>query len=269
MSNIFEGYLLVTDMDGTLLNSDKKISQENLDAIKYFQDNGGKFTIATGRMVAAVKIYCENMSLDLPAIVHNGGKVYDYSTEESIVENSIEEERKQLIKKIKKDCPNIGIEVFADEVVYVYQSCELTKRYEKYDYNVVYDLPEEVWDKPWVKILLLGSEEDLDLLEKDYKSKYDNGTAFRSGESFFDIVSNGISKGLALGELIEKYDIDKSKVIAIGDNMNDIEMLDLAEYGFYIKGGAKRALERAKLMAPTNNEHAIEYVVKWIEAKLL
>lgn len=267
--NIFDGYLLITDMDGTLLNDNKEISKENLDAIEYFQKNGGKFTVATGRMVSAVETYCNKMNLDLPAIIHNGGKIYDYKNKKTIVEHFIEDERKEVIKRIKKDWCNIGIEVFSDEVVYIYNTCDLTKRYEKYKYNVVYDFPEEIWDKKWVKVLLIGSEEELDLLEDVYKEQYDDGTAFRSGANFFDVVSNGISKGLALEELVDKYNIDKSKVIAVGDNMNDIEMVNSAAYGFYIKGGAERALENAKLLAPTNNEHAIDYIVKWMENKII
>lgn len=57
MKKIFDGYTLVSDMDGTLINSNKEISKENLDAIKYFVNNGGKFTVATGRMVASVECF--------------------------------------------------------------------------------------------------------------------------------------------------------------------------------------------------------------------
>ena len=66
-------------MDGTLINSKKEISKENLDAIKYFVNNGGKFTVATGRMVASVSGFLDKLKLDLPAILHNGGKIYDYN----------------------------------------------------------------------------------------------------------------------------------------------------------------------------------------------
>ena len=79
MKKIFDGYTLVSDMDGTLINSNKEISKENLDAIKYFVNNGGKFTVATGRMVASVECFLDRLNLDLPAILHNGGKIYDYN----------------------------------------------------------------------------------------------------------------------------------------------------------------------------------------------
>ena len=269
MDKIFDGYLMVSDMDGTLLNSEKKISEGNLEAIKYFVENGGQFTVATGRMVQSVGNFIDEMRIKLPTILHNGAKIYDFMEDNIIAEHSIEEYRKEIIKKVKKDYPNIGIEIFSDEVVYIYQRCELTKRYDKYNYNIVYDLPNEVWDKPWIKVLLIGDEKELDKLEMEYKENYDNGNAFRSGSNYFDIVANGISKGMALEELIEEYSFDKTKVIAIGDNMNDIEMLEVAEYGFYIEGGAKRALERAKLVAPSNDDDPIKYVVNWIENEII
>ena len=59
MEKIFEGYLLVSDMDGTLLNSEKKISKENLNAIDYFVKEGGTFTVATGRMLQSVELFIE------------------------------------------------------------------------------------------------------------------------------------------------------------------------------------------------------------------
>ncbi|MGL4109535.1 Cof-type HAD-IIB family hydrolase [Clostridium sp. LP20] len=269
MDKIFDGYLMVSDMDGTLLNSEKKISKGNLEAIKYFVDNGGKFTVATGRMVQSVGNFVDEIRIKLPTILHNGAKIYDFMEDKIIAEHSIEEHRKEVIKKVKRDYPNIGIEVFADEIVYIYQRCELTKRYNKYNYNIVYDLPNEVWDKPWVKVLLIGDEKDLDKLEIEYKEHYDNGNAFRSGANYFDIVANGISKGIALEELIERYNFDKTKVIAVGDNMNDIEMLEVAEYGFYIEGGAKRGLERAKLIAPSNDNNPIKYIIGWLENKII
>ena len=269
MGNIFEGYLLVSDMDGTLLNSEKKVSDKNLRAIEYFVKEGGKFTVATGRMVQSVELFINQLKLELPTILHNGAKIYDYKNNKVISQYPIEEDRKESLRRIKKDKPNIGIEIFAEEIVYIYTSCQLTKRYEKHSFNVVYNMPEEIWEKEWLKVLLIGDKEELDELEKEYKGVYDKGTVIRSGSNYLDIVSNKVSKGKALKELIKIYDIDPEKVIAVGDNMNDIGMLERARYGFYIKNGEKRALENAKHIAPSNDDNPIEYVVKWIEDNVI
>jgi Cof subfamily protein (haloacid dehalogenase superfamily) len=268
LEKIFEGYLLVSDMDGTLLNSKKEISKRNKDAIKYFVERGGKFTVATGRMLSSVEEFIEELNIHIPAILHNGAKIYDYSKEEVISEHFIEDYRKLAIKKVYEENPDIGIEIFSDEVVYIYRSCEKTKRYEKHNFNVVYDFPKDIWEKDWIKVLLIGSEEEVDFFENEYKIKYDNGNAFKSGPNFFDIVGNGITKGRAVEELIKRYDIDPKKVITVGDNMNDIEMLEVAEFGFGIKTGAKRALEKARYIAPSNDDNPIEYVVELMEKEI-
>ena len=84
---VFNGYLLVSDMDGTLLNSNGRLSKENIAAIEYFVDNGGKFTLATGRMLPSVKRHIEKIKVNLPVIMYNGTKVYDYNTNEVIIIN--------------------------------------------------------------------------------------------------------------------------------------------------------------------------------------
>lgn len=81
---IFDGYLLVSDMDGTLLNSKGKLSEENKKAIEYFVDNGGQFTLATGRMLPSIKRHIHKMKVTLPVIMYNGTKVYDFNSDEVI-----------------------------------------------------------------------------------------------------------------------------------------------------------------------------------------
>ena len=81
---IFDGYIIVSDMDGTLLNSKGKLSDENINAIKYFVNNGGKFTLATGRMLPSVKRHVNKINVNLPVIIYNGVKVYDCNNDEVI-----------------------------------------------------------------------------------------------------------------------------------------------------------------------------------------
>ena len=59
MQNSMAGWLIVTDMDGTLLTTDKHISKENLEAIDRFRSEGGKFTVATGRSIPSLEHYVE------------------------------------------------------------------------------------------------------------------------------------------------------------------------------------------------------------------
>ncbi len=270
MDKIFEGYILASDMDGTLINSNKEVSKENRKAIKYFVDNGGLFTLATGRMVQAVRGFVDDLSIECPVMLHNGAKIYDFRNGQVIKEHFIEEERKKAIKRFYENNPHIGIEIFANEIAYVYRRCEFTKRYDSHkDYKVVYGLPDEVWNEKWVKVLLIGEKEELDAAEKDFKENYDKGNnSFRSGTNYLDIVANGISKGRSLEELVNALKFNPEKVLAVGDNMNDVEMIEYANYGFCVENGLSIVKEKADFIAPSNDEDAIAYIIKWLEKKI-
>ena len=177
MQGKFSDYLLVSDMDATLLDDNHTISEENRQAIDYFIKNGGRFTVATGRMVEAVRAYMPNLHINAPAVLHNGAKIYDYEKDCAVFERFIEENRKQAIKRVYDDFPQIGLEVYSDEIVYVYRECEETKRFLTRSYEVVYSLPDEIWQRPWIKVLLIGERE---LLDKSRYTEPNMITAMRS-----------------------------------------------------------------------------------------
>lgn len=268
MIKLFDGYILVSDMDGTLLNSNGEISEANKNAIKYFVTNGGLFTIATGRMTDSVRRFLPDLEIDLPVIVYNGAKIHDYRNEETIHEDYIEEERKEIVKKIQESAPQLGIEVFSDEKNYIVSKCKYTDRLATSVCDLVYDLPKELWSQKWTKILIIGEPDEVDQLEREFNKICDKAIPIRSGSKFLEIVPDFTSKGTALKSLIDKYCIDSSKVIAVGDNMNDKEMIESAFYGFTIGNGEKRLIENAKYITPSNDEDAIEYVINWIEKRI-
>ena len=74
----YSDYLLVSDMDGTLLNNQGLVSRENIESIKKFQRMGGRFTLATGRPQAFTWRVLENIALDAPAILYDGAVLYDF-----------------------------------------------------------------------------------------------------------------------------------------------------------------------------------------------
>lgn len=70
--------ILLSDMDGTLLNSKKEISDADRSAIRRFTELGGKFTIATGRTIQSFEQYVEMLELKMPVIMYNGAAIHDY-----------------------------------------------------------------------------------------------------------------------------------------------------------------------------------------------
>lgn len=266
---IFNGYILVSDMDGTLINGERKISKDDRDAIEYFTQNGGLFTIATGRMLPSANRFAKELNLSLPIILYNGSKVYDYSKDEVVLEYSLEEERKKVINKLLEDRDDIGIEVYSEENIYIFKSCKYTDRFTKLGYDVIYDIDEDVWNKKWTKILIVGDKDTIDYLEDNFKEKYDSEIPIRSGDKYLEVVPKYTSKGQALKDLMKKYELDKFKLVTVGDNMNDKELIEEAHYGFVVKNGNERLLKLANYIAPSNNDSPISYIVKFIENNII
>lgn len=257
----FDGKLLVSDMDSTLLNDDHKVTQENFEAIRYFESEGGIFTVASGRMVDAVRIYLDRILINAPAILHNGAKMYDFTTETVIYEKSIEEERKAAYRKVYKTQPQFGLEVYSKEHIYVLRECFETPRLKATPYNVTYSMPEHIWNEKWVKALIIGEESELDKFEPIYRAEYDNGTSVRSGKRYLDVVANGVSKGRGVECLSKKLGISQRDIYAVGDNMNDFEMIRFAGHGFAVANAVEQLKSVAETV-PTNNESAIAYIIE-------
>lgn len=265
----FENYVLITDMDGTLIDSKGDISEENINAIKYFVEQGGKFTIATGRMVESARRYLKGLPIELPVILYNGTKVFDFIKEETVNEYFLEEEIKKLIKKVKKNENSLGIEIYAEENIYIFNSCRFTERFSKKGYDVFYEVPNELWEKNWTKILILGEEEEIDKLEEHFEDCYGKTNLIRSGENYLEIIPKGTSKGHAMECLCQSFNLDISKVIAVGDNMNDLEMLSKAAYGFCVENGNKKLMNQVKYKTKCNDNHAIAHVIQWLEQNIV
>ena len=262
----YDGWLIVSDMDGTLLTDEHEICRRNIDAIRKFKEGGGKFTVATGRVMPAVKMYLDRISINAPAIMHNGAKIYDFEENKVLFSKTIEEERKPILKRVFEEQPHLGLEVYTEsEETYVYQHCAETIRFKLRGYDVCYELPDEVWNVPWIKWLIIGDKDVLDEFEPIYRTKYDNGFCVRSGDKYLDIVSGGVSKGLALQMLADKLGIDHAKTIAVGDNMNDIDMLEKAALGIAVANAEELVKEAADYVVCSNNDGAIADVLDLIE----
>lgn len=257
----YKGIMLVSDMDATLLNTNHKVSDGNYNAIHEFTREGGIFTVASGRMLDAVRVYLDRVGITAPAILHNGAKVYDFKKEETIYEKNIEAERKLAIRRVYDTQPQFGIEVYSREKIYVMRECMETARLLKTPYEVTYSMPDSVWDEPWTKALIIGEEADLDVFEPVFKTEYDTGYSVRSGKYYLDMVANGVSKGFGVETIAKMYGIDRESIYCVGDNMNDYEMVEFAGHGFAVANGVDKLKKIAEAVVPDCDSNAVAYII--------
>ncbi|MDD6483902.1 MAG: HAD family hydrolase [Clostridiales bacterium] len=260
----FDGYILVSDMDATLLRKNHTISDKNIAAIKYFTENGGRFTVASGRMMSAVRAYLDRLNLNAPAVLHNGAMIYDFEKNAVLFEKNIEPERKPVIKRVFEETEGLGLEVYSNEVVYIYKPCRETERFKTRSYDVVYSMPDKVWDEPWIKYLIIADKrEQLDEFEPIFRREYDTGYAVRSGPLYLVIVAGGVSKGKSARK-VAKITGCKT-LIAVGDSQNDIEMLKEADLSFAVENAEPEVKAAASRQAPSNENDAIAYIVEYLD----
>lgn len=264
---MFSGYLLLSDMDNTLLNDEHKVSEKDKEAIKYFIDNGGYFSVATGRAVFSVKAYQDKFMVNAPVILHNGAVIYDLKEDKLLYKSDIEQERKEAIRKMRNLHPDIGIEIYCNEIAYIYSECSITNRLKERGYPVIYGVSDEVWNDSWAKVLMIASKEDLDRYEKEYK-ELDKGYSVRSGDMFFDIVSNNASKANGMETVSKILGINKDKIVAIGDNMNDITMLLGASISYAVSNAKEDAKKAADFITPSNNDSPISWVIEDLKKRI-
>ena len=267
MKKKFDGYVIVSDLDGTLLDDNKNVSDENIDAINYFTENGGKFSVATGRVVEATEEYISKIKVNIPIIVYNGGVIYDYNNKKILSEKFVDENQKQITNRIKEDYESIGMEIYANRKLYVLKDSGNSIRSATQMLDIIYEINEEVFSMDWHKILIVGNSEVIDYVEKTFEDKYKmKGT--RSGKTSYELLPANESKGHALKNIIQMYNLDQSKVICVGDNMNDLELLQEAAFSFCPENGSEQLKKYSDFIAPSNEEHVIKHIVKWLENKI-
>lgn len=265
----FDGILICTDLDGTLLRNDKTISNENREAIEYFKREGGYFTFITGRMPFYSTSAYRAVNPNVPFGCVNGGGVYDGVSEKYIWKCNADSEILELVEYIDKRFSDIGIQVYLFDRVYFVKENELMVKFRK-----LTGLPELFCDyhdikEPIAKVIFGSeSEETIFDIAKALKEHplSENFDFIRSEHTLFEILPKGVTKGLALEKLVEYLKIDPKKTVAIGDYDNDIGMFKSAGLAVAVSNACEAAIKAADRITVSNEEHAIARVIAAIES---
>ena len=261
----FNGKMLVTDMDGTMLDGKGRISEENQRAIKRFVAGGGLFTVATGRMFKAVEPYLLVLPINIPAIVYNGAVIYDFSTQKILWQNCLPGNLEYVAEKILQKFPDVGLEVFHGEDLYlVAQNDETTKHMMREGFHPISACLKDV-PGPWFKILIASKPERLVEMEEFLKERKEEFHAVYSEPQFLELLNRNVSKGNALKRLAEMLNFPCDCIVAMGDNRNDLEMLKAAGTGIAVANAHKDAAEAADLICSHHEQDAVAEVIGWIE----
>lgn len=227
----FSNTVLITDLDGTLLPINKILNPKDLDAIEYFRQNGGIFTIATGRIIQAADQFFEPLKPDAPVILNNGGLIYDTQKKEIIYEVSLDGAAYDYTKALMEKFPDMGVEVNLPDGIFAinmteWEQLHLSMTHLPYTVKGLEEIPKTGWCKVLYSI---GDGRVSELAEYAASMGWDKTSFVISGDFLFECLPKGCTKGSALKKLSELEKWDTFTVAAAGDYNNDLEMLEFAD----------------------------------------
>ncbi|MGL4392465.1 MAG: Cof-type HAD-IIB family hydrolase, partial [Fusobacteriaceae bacterium] len=219
--------LIATDIDGTLLDCNKNISETTREFFNEFKKNGGIVVLSTGRSYPSTKKVMENLGLEGIAITSNGAMIVDSKTDEVIFYRPVEEKHtKILINLARKHDIHLNLYQGNDLVV------ENKEREESKNYASICMIQpveksfDELENYITTKTVFIAEPAKLKLLEADVRKELgDEVYITYSKKTYLEILHRDVNKGSALLKILETFNIPKENVAAFGDELNDKEML--------------------------------------------
>lgn len=268
--------LLCTDMDGTLLSKHHEISKENIEAVKKASAKGVKIAVCTGRLHSSAFYYASLLEVKTPVISSNGAFIRE-KDEDKIIYKSIL--KKEHCSKILEVCRNHGLNVSFHTPNTVFAETELfsAKNYKDFNKKLPEEgkikieiLPkgtlEEIFDKyedDIVKAIVIEDEKLIELKKAKEELKSLGGLEVVSSfPNNFEIMSEGVSKGRAVEILAKAYGIKREEIICIGDNENDISMLQYAGLGIAMGNASEEAKKAADYVTDTNLNNGVAKAIE-------
>ncbi len=259
--------MLVSDFDGTLLRSDHTVSPSTAETIKRFIDNGGKFVVCTGRMAKSIRPILKNLGISGDVLCCQGSVLCDIDSGEIKMDEGIDwRAGAELIKKFESE--NEHVQTYFDGEMYTAFDDVYTEFYEK-GCNIKANLIDcrlseyvEKNKKKLNKILMLSEPDKICCYYEKYKD-YGEGMLFNiSDPRFLEAVSVNFTKGMATERIARAYGIDISEVVAVGDSLNDMTLMEHSGLSVAVANADERLKAAAKLVTVSNDENAVELLLK-------
>lgn len=278
--------LVAIDLDGTLLNSYGEVSENTKDAIRQATANGVEVVLASGRPISSVEDLANDLHANHYLISGNGAIVYDMHKKEIVYDKFLSKEQVLNIVQICEE-NSIYYNIYTENDVLTkslnyntlfYYSENSHKQEEKRtNINIISDIYgyiQKTDDIKFLKVTVCDQSQivfnsiikklrtipNIDVLEVSHMSKkiIKTGTEENLVEyCYTEITNQNVNKWSALEYIMKEQGIAKEEVIAIGDNVNDKEMIEEAGLGVAMGNSTQIIKEIAKIEVATNNEDGV------------
>ncbi len=244
---LFSDILLTVDYDRTLTAPDSTIPERNLEAIRYFMENGGAFTVNTGRSVPMARVFMDRVPVNAPLLLYNGSAAYLPDEDRLSFCHEIRMDMWETVNKCRRLFPDLTVEVQGVDAHYCFeenpawdafsdhQPCARKRACPGDDLGTFlkFTLYGEFRDVT-VASMFEGSEAErrrMDEVEKILNEEFGEFCeVFRAATRIIDVHAKGVSKARSARELQQR--LGRKILVCIGDAPNDLPMMHDADYAF-------------------------------------
>lgn len=254
--------ILFTDLDGTLLKDDKTVSEKNCEAIRRMLDAGHYVVVATGRPVKSGFEVVKRLGLTMPGcymIAFNGAVIYDCSADCTLAERTVPIE---YVEYLFAEAKEYGIHAQTYSKTHLIaqsqdEELEFYVRTTRMPYKITDNIFASLESEP-NKVLLASLDEPEKLIrfQKDHR-EWEKGrcNSFFSCREYLEYCPKNTDKGSGIRFLCEFLNVKPENTYAVGDERNDIPMIQAAGTGIAMINGVSEAKEAADYITEYDNEH--------------
>lgn len=263
--------IIFLDIDGTLTNSQKVITERTLNILMEAQKRGIILALASGRPDKGIEPLTKKLQLDTFGgyiLSFNGARVKNIQTNSVIYENSLSMEAFKRAYELSKKY-NVDIITYNDDYIISETDnnkyLDIESRINKIPVKKVPSMIQFVDYNP-TKCLVLGDGDYLASIENDFKqSMGDLANVYRSEPYFIEVVPTGIDKAKSIEKLINIINIEHSKTMAFGDGFNDISMIKYVSCGVAMANGCNEIKSVADYVTSSNDDDGIaDFLEKYV-----
>jgi Cof subfamily protein (haloacid dehalogenase superfamily) len=267
--------MVCLDIDGTLLNSKHQITEETKAVIeKIAREKDISVVLVSARMPKGILFLQEQLNIVEPIICYSGALIISKSSEILLTKTISVNHIKKIYALAKEH--DIHMSLYKDNEWYVEKMDEWTLQESRItnvipieiEFNELLDLWEEM-NCGANKILCMGNSELIQSLNKEVKlNKLDDINAHPSKPTYLEVMPGEASKTSAIDYLRRKLGVEQSEILAIGDNYNDIDMIEYAGLGIAMGNAPEEVKKYADSVTYSNDENGVARALeKYIDNK--
>ncbi|MBE6945303.1 MAG: HAD family phosphatase [Ruminococcaceae bacterium] len=256
---------LFSDLDGTLLDSRRRVSPENRDALEYFIAQGGLFGISTGRAPANALTLVGNLPMNSWSVVLNGAEAYHFPTRTVAFPRTLTRIRMAVfLQEVLEKLPEVMVMVCSESRIFFLSDRERMDRdFLETHQPARFVTMTEALAVPWLKVMFCAPKPTLQKLEQGAAKRgiLEISTRVYTGPEYLELLPVGTNKGACLKNLRTMDELRGRKIVAIGDWLNDLELLGEADIAVAVENALPVVKHRADILTRSNDEHALAQLI--------